>query len=98
MTKEPKKRINIGVPLDMLEKTERINQNEYFGCSNVQSIMLCLIDLGFLEVDYFGKLDTALLVMKHEAKEREEKQAIIPSHGMILEFPHGEGGAVKPFA
>ncbi len=98
MNKEPKKRISISVPLDMLKRMERINQNERYGDEKVQSIMLCLIDLGFIDVDYYGKLKTALLVMKHVAKEQEQEPVIVPPCGMILEFPKGGGGAVNPSA
>lgn len=92
MNKEPKKRINIGVPLDMLEKIESINQDEYRGCFKVRNIMLTMIDLGFFAVDYFGGFKIACAGMHHEAKEQKAKStipAVIPSHGTVLEFPCG---------
>ncbi len=90
MNTEKKKRISIGITPDVFEKIERINQNERHGYSKAQSIMLGLIDLGFVLVESYGSLDTALLVTKHEVKDQKHEPAIIPSHGFVLEFPLGK--------
>ncbi len=75
MNKKPKKRISIGVPLDMLEKIEGINQDEYYGCAKLQLLMLNMINLGFFAVDYFDGFKTAWAGLEYTAKEREQKQA-----------------------
>ncbi len=101
MTKEPKKRISIGVPLDMLEKIERIIQAEYHGFRKVQSMMLTMIDIGFLAADYYGGHKIARAVLEREIKEQKQEPGIIPSCGMILEFPLGKrlsGSQAKPTA
>ena len=88
MNKEPKKRISISIPLDMIEKIERINQDEYYGQGKVQHIMLALIGLSFLAINYFDGFKTAWAVLEQEIEEPEP--VIVPSHGNILEFPLGK--------
>ncbi len=89
MNKEPKKRISIGVPLDMLEKIEKINQDE-FKHMKIQNVIKTMISLSFLAIDNYGGLKIAWGVMEQEIKERKQEPAIIPSHGIVLEFPFGK--------
>ena len=92
MNTDEKKRISISVPLDMIEKIEGINQDEYHGCAKFQHRMLNMIRLGFFAIDYFGGFKYAQAGRLHAAKEREAEPslpAIIPSHGIVLEFPCG---------
>ncbi len=101
MTKEPKKRVSISVPLDMIARIENINQNACCGHAKFQHVMLKMIDLGFFAIDCFGGFENAWAMMRHAAKEREQTPAIIPPHGMILEFPCGKrlsGSQAKPTA
>ena len=101
MNKEPKKRVSSSLPLAMIAQIENINQTSYLGCVKFQNVMLKMIDLGFFAIDCFGGFENAWAMMRHAAKEREQTPAIIPPHGMILEFPCGKrlsGSQAKPTA
>ncbi len=73
MNKEPKKRISISVPLDMLEKIERVNQDVYHGHMKVLNVMLCLVDIGMLAVDYWGTCRRATIALEQYAEQREKE-------------------------
>ena len=73
MNKKPKKRISIGVPLDMIEKIERINQDVYHGHMKVLNVMLCLVDIGILAVDYWGTCRRAGVALEQYAEQREKE-------------------------
>ncbi|MBW8003302.1 MAG: hypothetical protein FVQ80_15025 [Planctomycetes bacterium] len=73
MNTDEKKRISISVPLDMIEKIERINQDEYYGCVKFQHVMLNMINLGFFAVDYFDGFKTAWDGLAYTAKQREKE-------------------------
>ncbi len=92
MNTDKKNRISIGITPDVLEKLESIFQTEYLGVGRVQSVILAMIDLGLLAVDYCGNILTARATLEHKVKEQESQPepAIIPSHGIVLEFPFGK--------
>ena len=78
MNAEKKKRINIGIDSDVLEKLERINQDEYYGHMKIKNIMLSIIDIGLLAVDCFGTCRKATIALEQyavvEEQERQEQE------------------------
>lgn len=104
MNKKPKKRISIGVPLDMLEKIERINQDVYHGHVKVLNVMLCLVDIGILAVDYWGTCARASAVLerliaeeKPEQEQEEEQEEPVLEKILELMGKPGEAKMVPEF-
>ncbi len=78
MNTEKKKRISIsiGITPDVLEKLERINQDEYYGHMKIKNIMLSIIDIGLLAVDYWGTCRRTVIALESYTEEKEKEQKI----------------------
>lgn len=90
MNKEPKKRMSISLSPDMLEKIENFNQKKYHGHMKVQNVMITMVSLGLRAMDYYDDIDIAWGMLEPEPKELKPEPAIVPSHGIVLEFPLGK--------